>query len=107
MKRREFITGLVGTVAWPLAARAQQPERIKRIGVLMNSVADDSEGKVRVAAFLQGLQQLGWTDGPNVRIDIRWGGTGDSDSIRQHAAELVALTPDVILATTSPSIAAL
>jgi putative ABC transport system substrate-binding protein len=108
MRRREFMALLGGAAAaWPLAARAQQPERMKRIGVLMNSVADDSEGKVRIAAFLQGLQQLGWTDGPNVRIDIRWGGTGDSDSIRQYAAELVALTPDVILATTSPSIAAL
>jgi putative tryptophan/tyrosine transport system substrate-binding protein len=108
MRRRQFITLLGGAVAaWPLAGRAQQPERMPRIGVLMNSAADDSEGKARLAAFLQGLQQLGWTDGRNVRIDIRWGATGDIDRIRKYAAELVALTPDVILAATTPSIAAL
>ena len=108
MKRREFITLLGGAAAtWPLAARAQQPERMRRIGVLMNSSATDSEGKARFAAFLQGLQQLGWTDGRNVRMDIRWGATGDIDGIRKYAAELVALSPDVILATTTPSIAAL
>jgi ABC-type uncharacterized transport system substrate-binding protein len=108
VRRREFITLLGGAAAtWPLAARAQQPERMRRIGVLMNSSATDSEGKARFAAFLQGLQQLGWTDGRNVRMDIRWGATGDIDGIRKYAAELVALSPDVILATTTPSIAAL
>ena len=74
MQRREFITLLGGAAAaWPLAARAQQPEQMRRIGVLMNRAADDPEGKARIAAFQQGLQQLGWTDGRNVRIDIRWG----------------------------------
>ena len=101
MKRREFITLLGGAAAaWPLAARAQQGERMRRIGVLMPLAADDPEGQARIAAFLQGLQQLGWTDGRNVRIDIRWG-AGDADRIRKYAAELVALAPDVILATGS------
>ena len=73
MKRREFITLLGGAAAaWPLAARAQQPERMRRIGVLMGAIADGPEGQARIAAFQQGLQQLGWTDGRNVRIDIRW-----------------------------------
>ena len=98
MKRREFITLLGGAAAaWPLAARAQQAERMRRIGVLMPAAADDPEGQARIAAFLQGLQQLGWTDGRNVRIDTRWG-AGDADRIRRYAAELVALAPDVILA---------
>jgi putative tryptophan/tyrosine transport system substrate-binding protein len=108
VRRREFIAVLGGAAAsWPIAARAQQPERMRRIGVLMNSSATDSEGKARFAAFLQGLQQLGWTDGRNVRMDIRWGATGDIDGTRKYAAALVALSPDVILATTTPSIAAL
>ena len=98
MQRREFITLLGGAaVAWPLAARAQQPERMRRIGVLMPGTADDADYQARMAAFLQGLQQLGWSDGRNVRIDIRWA-TADADQIRRHAAELVALAPDVILA---------
>ena len=96
MRRREFITLLGGAAAWPLAARAQQPERTRRIGVLMNTVSDDAEGQARLAAFHQGLQQLGWTDGRNVRIDTRWAAT--NADIRKHAAELVALAPDVILA---------
>jgi len=98
MKRREFIA-LVGGVAaaWPLAARAQQPERVRRIGVLMNIASDDAEGQARLAAFHQGLQQLGWTVGHNVRIDYRWGG-GNADNIRKQAAELAALAPDVVLA---------
>ena len=101
MKRREFITLLGGAAAaWPLAARAQQPERMRRIGVLMPLAADDPEGQARIAAFLQGLQQLGWTDGRNVRIDYRWA-RGDADRIRKYAAELVALAPDVILASGS------
>ena len=99
MKRREFITLLGGAAAaWPLAARAQQPERMRRIGVLMSTAADDPEGQARLAAFVQGLQELGWSDGRNVRIDTRWGG-GDADRIRRYAAELVALAPDVILAS--------
>ena len=99
MKRRDFITLLGGAaVAWPLAARAQQGERVRRIGVLMSLAADDKQGQARLAAFLQGLQELGWTDGRNVRIDVRWG-TGDAGRNRRHAAELVELAPDVILAS--------
>jgi ABC-type uncharacterized transport system substrate-binding protein len=99
MKRREFIRLLGGAaVAWPLAARAQQRERMRRIGVFMSLAADDKQAQARLAAFLQGLQELGWTDGRNVRIDIRWG-AGDADRNRRHAAELVALAPDVILAS--------
>jgi ABC-type uncharacterized transport system substrate-binding protein len=97
MRRREFVT-LVGgaAVVWPLAVRAQQPDRMRRIGALAG-IEDDAEGQARFTAFQQGLQQLGWTDGRNVRIDYRFGG-GDADSIRKHAAELAALAPDVILA---------
>jgi putative ABC transport system substrate-binding protein len=107
MKRREFITLLgSGAAVWPLAARAQQSERMRRIGVLMNTVSDDAEGQARLAAFHQGLQQLGWTVGHNVRIDYRWGGD-DAERIRRGAAELVALGSDVILASGTPSVAAL
>ena len=101
MKRREFITLLGGaTVAWPLPARAQQPERMRRIGVLFNLAADDPESLRRMTAFVQGLQQFGWTDGRNVRIDMR-SGAADPDRIRRYAAELIALEPDVILAATA------
>jgi putative tryptophan/tyrosine transport system substrate-binding protein len=96
--RREFITLLGGAAAWPLAARAQQAETMRRVGVLMSLAAGDKQAQARLAVFLQGLQELGWTDGRNVRIDIRWG-TGDVDRNRRHAAELVALAPDVILAS--------
>jgi putative tryptophan/tyrosine transport system substrate-binding protein len=97
MLRREFITLASGAAAaWPLAAHAQQPDRIRRIGAFAG-IGDDAEGQARFAAFRQGLRQLGWTDGRNVRIDYRWGG-GDADNIRKHAAELAALAPDVILA---------
>jgi putative ABC transport system substrate-binding protein len=98
MKRRSFITLLGGAAAsWPLAARAEQGERMRRIGVLMNLAADDAEGQARLTAFLQGLQQSGWTIGRNVRIDTRWA-AGDAERIRKYAAELAALAPDVILA---------
>ena len=98
MKRREVITLLGGAaVAWPLAARAQQGEPMRRIGVLMNLAADDAGGQVRLAAFLQGLQEAGWSVGRNVRIDVRWG-LGDSELYRKYAAELVELAPDVVLA---------
>ena len=98
MRRREFITLLGGAAAaWPLAARAQQGERMRRIGVLLPAAADDPEFQARVGAFLQGLAQLGWTIGRNVRIDTRWATTNAAD-IRRHAAELAALAPDVILA---------
>ena len=97
--RRAFIALLGGAAAsWPLAARAQQGERMRRIGVLMSLAADDREGQARFAAFVQGMQQLGWTDGRNVHIDILWG-AGDAGRIRRYAAELVALAPDVILAS--------
>src|SRR6266436_8624954 len=98
LRRREFIT-LVGgaAAAWPLAARAQQREQMRRIGVLMNLGSDDAEGQARNAAFLQGLQELGWTAGRNVRIEYRWG-AGDAELFRRYASELVALAPDVILA---------
>ena len=97
MRRREFISLLGGAAAaWPLAARAQQAERVRRIGVLMNFAADDAEGQVRLAAFLQGLQETGWAVGRNVRIDLRWG-AANNELYRKYAAELVALAPDVIL----------
>jgi putative tryptophan/tyrosine transport system substrate-binding protein len=107
VKRREFITLLGGAVAtWPRVARAQQPERMRRIGVLMNTVSDDAEGQARLAAFHQGLQQLGWTVGHNVRIDYRWG-SDEAERGRRGAAELVALGSDVILASATPSVVAL
>jgi putative ABC transport system substrate-binding protein len=105
IKRREFITLLGGAAAWPLAARAQQTERVRRIGALVNWAADDAEGQARLAAFEQGLQQLGWTVGSNVRIDYRWA-AANADRFRTYAAELVALAPDVILAATTPGVAA-
>jgi putative ABC transport system substrate-binding protein len=98
LKRREFITLLGGAaVAWPIAARAQLGERIRRIGVLMYLAADDPEGQARLAAFEQALRQLGWSDGRNLRIDTRW---ATADDIRRHAAELAALAPDVLVAGT-------
>jgi putative tryptophan/tyrosine transport system substrate-binding protein len=106
MNKRQFITLLGAAVAWPRAVRAQQGERMRRIGVRMNLASDDAEGQARLAAFHQGLQQLGWTVGRNVQIDYRWG-AGDADRIRKFAAELIALAPDVILSTGSPSVAAL
>jgi putative tryptophan/tyrosine transport system substrate-binding protein len=105
VKRRQFIL-LLGSAAaaWPLAARAQQRERMRRIGVLMG-VADDREGQARVTALKQGLQELGWTDGRNIQIEIRFGGA-DAARIRAYAAELVALGPDVIVGSTTPVIRA-
>jgi len=107
VKRREFITLLGGAAAgWPLAAYAQQPDRMRRIGVLMNLAADDPEASRRMTAFVQGLQQLGWTEGSNVRIDTRWG-AGSADRFRTYAAELVALKPDVVFATAGATMASL
>jgi putative ABC transport system substrate-binding protein len=104
--RRQFISALGSVaVAWPRAARAQQTDRMRRVGVLMHMAADDPDGQARVAVFLQGLQELGWTDGRNVRIDYRWA-AADADRYR-YAAELVALAPEVILASASQSVAAL
>src|SRR6478752_1412502 len=107
MRRREFVS-LFGAAAagWPLAARAQQREPMRRIGVLMNMPADDPEGQARVAAFLQGLQEAGWAVGRNAQIHIRWG-MSDAERSRKNATELVALTPDVLFATTFPTVAAL
>ena len=96
MKRRTFIAGLGSAAAWPLTAREQQAGRKRRIGVLMNLAANDQESLVRIAAFHQGLQELGWAIGRNVQIDYRWG-PGDTGLYRTQAAELVALAPDVIL----------
>jgi putative ABC transport system substrate-binding protein len=97
IRRREFITLLGGVAVRPIAARAQQAERMRRIGVLLPSAADDAVYQARMAVFLGGLQQLGWTDGRNVRIDTRWAGS-DADLIRRYAGELVALGPDVVMA---------
>jgi putative tryptophan/tyrosine transport system substrate-binding protein len=105
--RRQFISALSGAaVAWPLAARAQQGERMRRIGVLASTAADDPNNQAGYAAFLQGLQQLGWTEGRNVRIDAHWA-VGNVADTRKYAAELVALAPDVILGQGSPSVGAL
>jgi putative tryptophan/tyrosine transport system substrate-binding protein len=98
MRRREFITLVGGAVAWPLTARAQQGERMRRVGVLLAAAADDPEYQARVVAFRQSLQQLGWADSSNVQVDIRW--ATDSGSLGKHAAELAALAPDVIVAAT-------
>jgi putative ABC transport system substrate-binding protein len=107
MKRRKFITLLGGAaVGWPLAARAQQAERVRRIGVLMHLAADDPDGQSRVAAFLQGLQEAGWAVGRNVNVDVRWA-AGEADRYRRYATEIVALTPDVILTSATPSIRAM
>lgn len=107
MQRREFITLFGGAAAtWPLAAHAQQGERMRRIGILTATASDDVEGQARLAAFQQGLRQLGWADGRNMRIDTRWAGANAAD-IRKHAAELVALAPDVILSTGGASLAPL
>jgi putative tryptophan/tyrosine transport system substrate-binding protein len=103
VKRREFIAGLGGVAAWPVVARAQQPDRMRRVGVLMPGTADDAEYQARMAAFLQRLQQLGWTDGRNVQIDTRWA-AGDANLIRKYVTELVALAPDVILAPGSTTV---
>ena len=102
MKRREFITLLGGAAAWPLAARAQQADRVPRIGMLESLKADDKEAQARISAFVQGLKELGWTDGRNVQIDIRFG--PDNATLRNHAAEMVALAPDVILASGSATV---
>jgi putative ABC transport system substrate-binding protein len=105
MTRRAFITLLGGAAAWPLAAHAQQSGRMRRIGVLLSVAADDPESQTRLAAFLQGLQELGWTVGRNMQIDFRW--TTDDASRMRYAAELVALGPEVILASSGVVVGAL
>jgi putative ABC transport system substrate-binding protein len=106
MKRREFITLLGGAAAWPLAARSQQPEQLRLIGVLMNRAADDADGRARLASFQQAMKDLGWSEGRNIRIDIRWG-ENDVNRTGKYAAELVALAPDIVLATGTVSVAAM
>jgi putative ABC transport system substrate-binding protein len=106
MRRRDFIAALGGAAAWPLSAQAQQAERVRRIGVLMSLDEDDPVAKTRVSAFTQALADLGWTDGRNVRMDLRWHG-GDINRIRAFAQELVGLQPDIIVAGTTPATAAL
>jgi putative tryptophan/tyrosine transport system substrate-binding protein len=103
--RRQFITLLGGAAAWPLTARAQQ-SAMPVVCVLMNTAADSADGQARFAAFVHGLQQLGWTDGRNARLDVRWA-AGDPERIRRYAAELLAMAPDLILANSTPVTAAL
>src|SRR6516164_6458103 len=96
MRRREFIAGLGSAAAWPVVARGQQADRVRRIGVLMSFDENDPEGKLRYSAFTQALAELGWTDGRNVRMDVRWFG-GDNNRTRALAQELVGLQPDIIV----------
>ena len=108
MKRREFIAALGGavTIATPITAHPQQAERVRRIGMLMNLAADDPQSVARMTAFVQGLQELGWTHGRNMRIEVRWA-AGDADRMHKSAAELISLTPDIILASSGPTVQAL
>ena len=101
MRRRDLVAGLAGAVTWPLAGRAQQAERVRVLGMLMPFAAEDRQAQARLAALLQGLKELGWADGRNLRIEIRWGIT--NSDVRKHAAELVMLAPDVIFASGSVS----
>ena len=105
MLRREFIAGLGSTAAWPVAARAQQGDRVRRIGVLSGFGESDVEGEAHLSAFTRGLAELGWTFGPNVRMDIRWA-SGNADLMRTFAKEMVSLQPDVILTDTTVQTAA-
>src|SRR5262252_6419527 len=107
MRRREFVTVLSGAaIAWPLAARAQQPDRMRRIGVVMGFAESDWEGQALVAAFRDGLQKLGWAEGRNIRIDYRWTAL-DKELMQRFAKELVALQPDLILTQSTPATAVL
>jgi len=106
MRRREFIRLTGGAAAWPLVAQAQQPEQLRLIGVLMNRAADDADGRARLASFQQAMKDLGWSEGRNIRIDIRWG-ENDVNRTGKYAAELVALAPDIVLATGTVSVAAM
>ncbi|HKF09524.1 MAG TPA: ABC transporter substrate binding protein [Xanthobacteraceae bacterium] len=108
MNRREFVTLLGGTAAaWPLAARAQQPERKKRIGVLMAHAESDAEFHDYLSAFREGLQKLGWTEGRNIQIDSRWGALDDAEARQRAAKELIALQPDLILTQNTPPTASM
>jgi putative tryptophan/tyrosine transport system substrate-binding protein len=107
MKRREFLGVFGGAAAWPLAARAQQPGGVRRVGVLMAGTATDTVRQSYVAEFVQGLRQLGWTEGQNLRIDVRWNVAADAELSRTYAAQLIGLMPDVILAATTPNLTAI
>jgi putative tryptophan/tyrosine transport system substrate-binding protein len=108
MRRREFITLLGGTAAaWPRAARGQQAERMRRVGIVTSVLETDADAQARYAVLRQALQQLGWTEGRNIKFDQRFGSAGDSDVVRRHAQELVALAPDLIVASGSQNVAAL
>jgi putative ABC transport system substrate-binding protein len=106
VKRREFVVGLAGAAVWPLALRAQQPERMRRVGVLMGLAADDPEAQLRVRAFEAGGRELGWIEGRNIQIDYRWA-PGDLNALRSHAADLVASAPDLILTNGTSALAAM
>jgi putative tryptophan/tyrosine transport system substrate-binding protein len=107
MRRRNFIKGIAGSaVVWPLAVRAQQQERVRRIGVLMNLAEDDPEASARISTFVQRLSQLGWSEGRNFQIDYRWA-AGKSEQFGKYAGELIALAPDVVLASGYQSVVAL
>jgi len=107
MRRREFIAALGGAAAWPLVARAQQPDRVWRIGVLMAHSESDPEFKAYLTAFREGLQKLGWTEGRNIQIAARWGALDDAESRQQSAKELIALQPDLILTQNTPPTASM
>src|SRR5262249_13143565 len=107
VRRREFITLLGGAATWPLAARGRQADRTRGIGVLMALAADDPVGQARIAALREGLEKLGWIEGRNIRIDIRWTTTGDVESMQRYAKELVALQPDLIVTQSTPITATL
>jgi putative ABC transport system substrate-binding protein len=106
MRRRTFISLVGGAATWPLAARAQQPERMRRIGMLMGYAENDSEAQAWIVAYREGLQKLGWTEGRNIRVDTRWA-SADAEAMQRFAQELVALQPDLILSATTPAVAAL
>src|SRR3984893_1387699 len=106
VRRREFFTLLGGAAAWPLAARAQQPDRVRRIGVLMNGAATEARRQTDLASFVQGLRQLGWTEGQNLRIDVRWN-AGNAELAQTYAAQLIGLMPDVILAPSTTNLTAI
>jgi putative ABC transport system substrate-binding protein len=106
MKRRQFIVRLGSAAAWPLVARAQQPDRMRRVGVFMNLAADDPEGQARLTTFLRGLQEAGWAVGRNLRVDIRWR-AADVEQMRKYAAELMALAPEVVFAESNDNVTAL
>src|SRR4051812_11361059 len=106
MRRREFVAGFGATATWPLVARAQHTGRMRRIGVLMNAASDDPESVARLAAFVEGLRDMGWADGANLHIVMRWAGA-NTDMLRRQTAELVGLAPDVILAGAGGTVATL